>query len=136
MTSPRVGLLTGKFATPDDVPEGRARFRLFSNDREQARHSDPGCEAEMFAAIAEVRRISESVNRPMAEVALAWLLAQPAVTSVIAGCRNRRQAEANAAAADVKLSDDVIRQLSQATERVKQKIGSNIDMWQTDSRIR
>ena len=130
------GLLTGKFATPDDVPVGRARFRVFSKDRQMARHTEPGCEAEAFEAIAEIRKIAEGLGRPMAEVALAWVLAQPRVTAVIAGCRNRRQAEANAHAADLKLPDDAIQQLTQATELVKQKIGRNIDMWQTDSRIR
>ena len=38
------GLLTGKFHTADDVPEGRARTRLFSSARPNARHDEPGCE--------------------------------------------------------------------------------------------
>ena len=130
------GLLADKFATPNDVPEGRARFRLFSCEREMARHSEPGCEEEVFEALRAIREICRGLGRPMTEVALAWLLAQPAVTSVIAGCRNRQQAEANARAADVTLPGDVIRQLAQATEVVKQKVGRNIDLWQTDSRMR
>ena len=40
------GLLAGKFASPDDVPPGRARTRLFSNKRPQQRHGEPGLEGE------------------------------------------------------------------------------------------
>jgi aryl-alcohol dehydrogenase-like predicted oxidoreductase len=130
------GLLTGKFASAGEVPEGRARTRLFSKDRPQSRHREPGCEAELFAALAEVRRICEAVGRPMSEVALAWLLAQPGVTSVIAGARNAEQARANARAGDLELPPTVVAQLSAATEVVKQKLGPNADMWQTESRMR
>jgi len=130
------GLLTGKFATADEVPEGRARTRLFSKDRPQSRHQEPGCEAELFAALTEVRRTCEALGKPMAEVALAWLLVQPGVTAVIAGARNADQARANARAGDLELPPAVVAQLSAATDAVKQTLGPNADMWQTESRMR
>ena len=129
------GLLTGKFRAADDVPEGRARTRLFSKDRPNARHGEAGCEDAVFAALAEIRRICESIGKPMAHVALAWLLAQDAVTSVIAGARNADQATQNAAAAELELCPEVLRKLSQATDAVKEHIGINADMWQSDSRM-
>jgi len=129
------GLLTGKFPSAGDVPEGRARTRLFSSDRPNARHGEAGCEDAVFAALAEIRDICESLGKPMAHVALAWLLAQDAVTSVIAGARNVAQAAQNAAAADLVLSDDVRQKLSLVTEAVKNHIGTNADMWQSDSRM-
>ncbi len=85
------GLLTGKFASADDVPQGRARTRLFSGDRPEARHGEAGCEAEVFTAIDQIRHICDEVHQPMANVALAWLLHQPGVTSVIAGARRPDQ---------------------------------------------
>lgn len=130
------GLLTGKFRSLDQVPEGRARTRLFSNDRLQARHSEPGCEAETLEALEKIRKICKSVGRPMGEVALAWLLAQPGVTSVVAGSRNARQSRANAKAADLVLPSEVMAELTAAGEKVKEKIGNNIDPWQAQSRIR
>ena len=129
------GLLTGKFRSADDVPEGRARTRLFSNDRPNARHGESGCEGAVFRALDDIREICDGIGRPMAHVALAWLLAQRAVTSVIAGARNARQAGENAAAAEVTLSDDVVRRLSEATDPVKKHTGTNADMWQSDSRM-
>ena len=129
------GLLTGKFASADDVPEGRARTRLFSADRPNARHEETGCEEAVFAALDRIREICEEVGQPMSRVALAWLLAQDAVTSVIAGARNAKQARENAAAGDLELADDVLTALARATEPVKQHVGLNADMWQTDTRM-
>lgn len=128
------GLLTGKFRTIDDVPEERARTRLFSRDRPNARHDEPGCEPALFAALDRIRQICEELGRPMNQVALGWLLAQDAVTSVIAGARRPDQAAENARAADVQLPAHVIEDLYLATAPVKAALGTNIDPWQTNSR--
>jgi myo-inositol catabolism protein IolS len=130
------GLLTGKFSSPDEVPEGRARIRLFSTDRPQARHGEPGCEDEVFAAIETIRSICDEVHQPMANVALAWLLNQPGVTSVIAGARRPGQIRQTAQAADLILPSETIGRLTEATEEVKHIIGPNPDMWQAESRFR
>lgn len=129
------GLLTGKFSHADEVPEGRARTRHFSKDRPQARHSEEGAEEETFTAIRRVRAISDRLGLPMADVALAWLLAQPAVATVIAGMRNAEQAKENARAADLELPADVVAELSEVTQALRDKLGPNADMWQTESRI-
>jgi myo-inositol catabolism protein IolS len=130
------GLLTGKFSSPDEVPAGRARIRLFSTDRPLARHGEPGREAETFAAIEEIRRICASIGRPMAQVALAWLLHQPGVTSVIAGAREPHQIQGTAQAAEVALSPGTVDELDAATDELKQLMGPNPDMWQSEGRFR
>jgi myo-inositol catabolism protein IolS len=130
------GLLTGKFRSADEVPEGRARTRHFSGKRPQARHGEPGKEKETFAAIERVRRLSEKIGAPMADVALAWLLSRPGVVSVLAGARNAQQIRENAKAADVKLSKDALRRLTRATDELKNAFGPALDMWQHESRIR
>jgi len=130
------GLLTGKFARADDVPPGRARTRHFSSAREQVRHGESGAEAETFDAVDRIREIADRAGLPMVHAALAWLLEQHPVAAVIVGARNADQARQNAAAADVQLSADVIRELSEATEGLKQTLGANLDPWQSESRIR
>jgi aryl-alcohol dehydrogenase-like predicted oxidoreductase len=130
------GLLAGKFTSPDAVPTGRARTRHFSRDCEQTRHDDPGAEAETFAAIGRVREIADGLGLPMAQLALAWLIGQQAVTSVIVGARNPQQAMQNAAAADIDLADSVVDDLNAATAALKDALGPNLDLWQSDSRIR
>ena len=130
------GLLTGKFGSPDDVPEGRARTRHFSDTRPQSRHGEPGAEELTFQAISGVREVAEDLGEPMADVALAWLLHQPAVTSVLAGMRNAHQARENARAGDLELSSDALRRLDQATRPLKEHFGDSLDMWQSESRLR
>jgi len=130
------GLLTGKYRTPDDFPEGRARTRLFSPDRPGTRHTEEGAEKETFEAIDNVRDIAEQIKEPMGRVSLAWLLHQPGVTSVIVGGRNADQVRENARAAEVKLENDILSRLASATEALKEKIGDNADMWAAESRIR
>lgn len=129
-------LLTGKYATPDDVPEGRARSRHFSKNRPWSRHNEDGCETETFAAIEKVRQISQRIGHPMANVSMAWLLKQPGITSIIVGARNPDQIKRNVEAVDVNLSPDIITELNEVTDEVKQKLGPNPDMWQSASRFR
>ncbi|MBA3945500.1 MAG: aldo/keto reductase [Herpetosiphonaceae bacterium] len=130
------GLLAGKFATADEVPEGRARTRHFSKDRAQAVHGEPGCEQETFGALEQIRRISGQIEVPMAQVTLAWLAQQPGVTSILAGARSPDQILDNVQAAKVTLPLAVVAELSAATEQVKWKLGPNPDMWRAESRFR
>lgn len=129
------GILTGKFASADDVPEKRARTRLFSGDRPLSRHGERGCEAEAFAALGAIRKIAAAIGQPMSLVAMAWLLHQAGVTSVVAGARNASQASENARAAELKLSDDVLQRLSAVTDEVKRLVGRNADAWDHVSRM-
>ncbi|MBN1978485.1 MAG: aldo/keto reductase [Anaerolineae bacterium] len=123
------GLLTGKYTSPDEVPDGRARTRHFSKDRPSVRHGEPGCEAETFAAIARVRQISASVGESMAKVSVAWLLAQPGVNAVLAGARKPEQIRETAQAAALTLAPETIEALTEATEKVKQLLGTSPDIW-------
>jgi aryl-alcohol dehydrogenase-like predicted oxidoreductase len=100
------GLLAGTYQNADEVPEGRARSRHFSPARKLIRHREPGCEGETFEAIAGVRSEAARLGVPMSDLAVAWLLHQPNVTSVLTGIRRPEQAAANARAAAMKLDAD------------------------------
>jgi myo-inositol catabolism protein IolS len=130
------GLLGGKYSSPTDVPDGRARTRHFSKDRPHTRHNEDGCELEVFDAIEKIRQIAASVHQPMPLVAVAWVLHQPGVGSVIVGARQPRQIQELVAAADLQLDSQTILKLTDATEQVKQSLGPNPDMWLSESRFR
>ena len=130
------GLLTGTYESADQLPVTRARTRHYAQDRPHTRHSEPGCEAETTAAMQAIRGISDDIGHSMTHVSLAWLLHQPGVTSVITGMRRPEQAQDSALAADLTLSADVLNQLDLATRQVKEILGPNLDMWQTESRFR
>lgn len=124
------GLLTGKYMTPDSFPIDRARFKIFDNvKRTKARHGLSGCEDEAFGAIAKIKAICDEIGENMADVALAWSLAQPGITSVIAGARTIEQAKTNAKGGNLELSADIISELTKITEPVKAYIGDDADPW-------
>jgi len=131
------GLLSGRWSSADEVPPERARTRHFAGSRPNARHGQGGAEPETFAAIARVKEIAGRAGIEMSRVALAWLLAQPGVTSVVVGARNAAQAKTNAAAGDLTLPADVLDELSAATDSLKRLFGpDNPDMWQVPGRMR
>lgn len=130
------GLLAGKFKNPKEVPDDRARSRHFSSQRTQARHSEAGQEVKTFEAIARIHQLANREGIPMAQLSMAWLLAQPGMGSIIVGARNPQQVRDNVAAMQVSLSDETVEELNQITQPLKEALGPNADMWQTESRIR
>lgn len=130
------GLLTGRYASADAVPDGLARTRHYAGSRPQAQHDEPGCEAEIFAALAELRRIAGELGQSMAAVSLAWVRQQAGVTSLLVGARNPEEVNLNLPALELTLSDDILGELARVTEPVKAKLGPNPDMWMSPSRMR
>jgi myo-inositol catabolism protein IolS len=129
------GLLTGKYSSPDEFSSGRARTRHFSSSRPLARHNEPGCEVETFDAIRNIRQIADELDLSMTQVAISWLLQQPGVTSVIAGARTPDHIQGIASTIDIVLSPEVMSKLARVTEPVRQLLGQNPDMWQSESRF-
>ena len=96
------GLLSGKFARDGQGPEGarRATFDFPPVDRERA-----------FRIIDVMRPIAEAHGVSVARVALAWLLHQPVVTSVIIGAKRLEQLKDNLAATELRLSAEELQKL-------------------------
>ena len=88
------GLLSGKFARDGKGPEGarRATFDFPVVNRERA-----------FNCVDAMRPIAERNRVSVAQVALAWVLQQRAVTSVIIGAKNMEQLQDNLAASKLAL---------------------------------
>ncbi|HEV7865097.1 MAG TPA: aldo/keto reductase [Acidimicrobiia bacterium] len=85
------GLLTGKYRRGEPFPEGT---RLSRNERFAAAATD-----ENFDRLEAYEGFAAERGRTVTELAIAWLLAQPTVASVIAGATRPEQVAANAAAA-------------------------------------
>ena len=56
-----------------------------------SRHGGVGAEAETFRAIVAFERVCAESDLPLMRAAVAWLLWQPAVASVIMGCSSVAQ---------------------------------------------
>ena len=124
------GLLTGRWATADSVPEYRARSRHFDGKRPKSRHGEAGHEALLFKTLAQLRAVADDAKTPLADLALAWPLANRAVTCVIAGATRPAQLEANVKAAGSALPPELVARLNAATDELKEAMGPNCDLWQ------
>ncbi|HOJ32351.1 MAG TPA: aldo/keto reductase [Candidatus Hydrogenedentes bacterium] len=131
------GLLTGRWNSAEEIPEKRRRTRHFSKARSGVMHSEEGCEELTFNTLRNIASLAENIGVPLALVALAWLIGQPGVSSVIVGARRVAQLLQNIPAADLDLSEEVMTQLNNITQPLKEHFGNNADMWRTgeDARI-
>ncbi len=95
------GLLTGKFTRTDRPADTR-----IARQRPQVADDAPWDAIEAYAAFCARHGIT------MLEATFGWLLAQPGLSSVIAGATTPAQIRANAAAASVTLSPDQVAEIS------------------------
>lgn len=99
------GFLTGKYSEGAAPPTG-SRGETSEYVR---RYFTP----DNFAAVKELTAFAERRDRAMAELAIAWLLARPQVSSVISGATSTAQLEANMKAADWELSGDELAEIEE-----------------------
>lgn len=59
-----------------------------------------------LALVERLRKVGQKYGRRANQVAVAWVLRNPAVTAAIVGARSPQQVEQNVGAADLKLSDE------------------------------
>ncbi len=130
------GLLTGRYDSPDQVPDGLSRSRLFNDSRPLANHGEEGCEKEVFDAISAIVRISNDLGEHPAKIALGWVRSQPGVTALLIGARSPEELELNIPAFYYELPREISDKLSVATNLVKTKLGTNADMWSGNNRMR
>ncbi|MGF0336940.1 MULTISPECIES: aldo/keto reductase [Pseudomonadaceae] len=101
------GLLSGKFSRENQSPEGSRRSSFDFPIVDKARAWD---------VIDVLRPIAEAHGCSPARIALAWLLAKPAVTSIIVGAKRLGQLQDNIAAVDITLSEEEIARLDAVSE--------------------
>lgn len=66
-----------------------------------------------FQILERVKELAERHGKPMAVIALSWLLAQPGITAPIVGATRLEQLEQSLTAVDFKLSEEEIKYLSE-----------------------
>lgn len=111
------GLLTGKYGrdklashgsaggVPDragDSPEGGSDGRLNGDNP----FGGMLFTEQNFAAVDVLREVAAELDRPMAQVALAWVVNRPGVSSVLIGASRAEQLHQNLAALDIELGAD------------------------------
>ncbi len=108
------GWLTGKY-TRDRRPSGATR--LGENPERGVEAYDRRARQERtWAVIDEVRAVADGHGASMAQVALAWLLSRPAVSSVILGARTLEQLDDNLGASGLTLGAAELDRLDAASD--------------------
>jgi myo-inositol catabolism protein IolS len=115
------GFLTGKFGPDHQFEEGdhRAKNKLYKPENYK----------RVQKALDELRPIAEAKNCTLAQLSLAWVIAQPQANA-IAGARNSSQAEANAKAAEVTLTDDDLAKMDAISHQVVDRLDENPVLWE------
>lgn len=100
------GFLSGKYRRDTPSPEGARRtgFGFPFIDEERG-----------FDAVEALEQIANDRDATIPAVALAWLLAQPGVTSIIIGANKMSQLHDNLASVNVELSSEEVARLSATT---------------------
>jgi aryl-alcohol dehydrogenase-like predicted oxidoreductase len=101
------GLLSGKFT----------RGGAVDNDARRTKFTFPPVDQEKAYDIVDVMRtVAERHSATVAQIALAWLLHQPSVTSVIIGAKKTSQLKDNLGAVEVKLSAEDLKHLDEVSK--------------------
>ena len=97
------GFLTGKYQDGDVPPGSRMSLNPEMGGRKTAR---------VFDAVEAYLSVAQSHGLDPTQMALAWCLTRPFMTSVIFGATTMEQLEVAIGAADTKLDDDVLNEIS------------------------
>lgn len=108
------GWLTGKYQR-GQAPTGATRLGE-DPERGMEAWAPRNGDEHTWRVIDEVTAVAGELGVTPAAVALAWLDAQPGMTSVILGARTVEQLQQNLAAADLRLPEDAVERLSAASK--------------------
>lgn len=98
------GFLTGKYRSREQA-QGKARQRMV----------DKYFDARGIRILAALDEVAERYKTSPAAVALAWLMAQPAVTAPIASATSRDQLYQLISATELKLDEEALKELTSAS---------------------
>jgi aryl-alcohol dehydrogenase-like predicted oxidoreductase len=104
------GLLTGKYEQGKDIPAGTRYARI-------GRFGERYMTQENWRVVGELTTFARSKERTLLELAFAWLIAHPSLSSVIAGATRPEQVEQNVKAAAWKLSASEVAEVNRLTAK-------------------
>jgi aryl-alcohol dehydrogenase-like predicted oxidoreductase len=108
------GFLSGKFRRVDGQITGAGRIVEMKDSGNPTLEKFAKRE-QNWVILETLLRTAEGLGRPPAEVALAWVMSRPCVTSTLIGATKVEPLESNLAAASLALPADVLRALEAAS---------------------
>lgn len=111
------GVLTGKYLPGKKPPAGSR-----ATDKKSGAGMISGwMRDEVLTAVQNLKPIATELELTMSQLALAWALHNPNVSSVIMGATKPTQVKENVKASGVKLSDDVMRRIDDALGAIPER---------------
>jgi len=78
--------------------------------------SQPGDEERLYAIVEVLDELAAATNKPVAQIALNWLLQRPTVSNIIIGARNEAQLKQNLEAVGWNLTVEQVKKLDAASD--------------------
>ena len=120
------GALTGKYRRSAAYPEGsRAVNPLYTAEVTIFDYLTD----EMLETIENLNKIAVSAGLALADMAIAWTLRLPAVSSALIGASKPEQVVQNANASDIKLSSDILDEIDKVLSESRHSVKHNIISW-------
>jgi len=108
------GILTGKYKAGQQVPEGTRAANKKLNDGMQKYLQNE----LLLETVSDIQAIAHELEITLPQLALAWILRQPGVSSAIIGASRPEQIEENIKAIDVDLTDEMLLGINQLLLKV------------------
>lgn len=107
------GILTGKYKPGQPAPNGTRAADSSVNGVINSYMRD-----DVLSVVAELESLAASIGLKLSQLALAWVLRQPGVSSAIIGATRPAQIEENVKAVGVTLSQDVLEEIDRILAQV------------------
>jgi len=101
------GVLAGKYKPGERPPEGTRAATKDADFMERFMRDD------LLEAVQQLRPIADELGITMAQLAFAWVLREPGVSSAIVGASRPEQVDENVAASGIELSPEVLQRIDE-----------------------
>ncbi|RUS45390.1 aldo/keto reductase family protein [Cohnella sp. AR92] len=108
------GVLTGKYKPGQGLPEGSRAANDSVNGVIRSYIRD-----DVLTVVSELEALAAEQGWKLSQLALAWVLRQPGVSSAIIGATKPSQIEENVKAAEIKLDDGLLAQVDAILKKVE-----------------
>ncbi|MEX0325899.1 MAG: aldo/keto reductase [Puniceicoccaceae bacterium] len=105
------GILTGKFPKEPAFPKGDHRA-------DRVIHFHPDVWPHVYRAVEKLQALAQSVDQPLAHLALQWCAGQAGIDTVLVGARNRKQMLENASALEDTVEPAVLQAMTAISDAV------------------
>lgn len=126
------GILADIYPSLEDIPVWQRRTRHFNSKRtKECRHGEEGAEEETQIALNHIRRMGKETGLSMSELAIRWILKNPAITCTLVGSRNIQELNCNIKGIENPMSAEIKNELDRVTLPLMKKLGNHFDYYES-----